>query len=140
MKKMEAMELVRNWRALAFEMKKEKKVDLAVFCDVFTQTYEMLSRCATENTVNKEFVSVIAEAYVFANADSNELSSKCLATLVLTERMLTDCAFRTYPTLPEGAEVYLLEARRDVYVSFQEPGESVGTLEKAFDEQFWNHL
>ncbi len=140
MKKMEVLELARSWKTLAFEMKRDKKVDLSVFCDVFTQTYELLSRCATENSVNKEYVAIIAEAFLFANADSNELSSKCVATLVLTERMLTDCAFRTHPTLPEGSEIYMLEARRDVYVDFNNPGESVAILEKAFDERFWGNL
>lgn len=140
MKKMEALELTRKWKTLNFEMKKNKKVDLSLFCDVFSQTYGLLSRCATENSVHKECVGLIAAAYLFANADSNELDSECLATLVLTERMLTDCAFRTYPTVPEGSEIYILEARRDVYVDFNNPGESVAILEKAFDERFWNSL
>ena len=140
MAKMEARELARSWKNLDFELKKRKNIDLSAFVDVFSQTYDLLSQCATETVIKKEYISVIAEAYVFANADSNELDSKCLAILVLTERMLTDCAFRTYPTVPKGSEIYILEARRDVYVNYDYPAEAVEILEKAFDERFHSSL
>ena len=134
------MSILQGWEKLLIELNRAKRFQIDTFRKYFLDTYQVLKKDLEEAKIEKSHVPLVAKAFLFANAECKDVDARFRAALVLTERMLTDCAFRTYPTVPEGSEIYILEARRDVYVDFNNPGESVAILEKAFDERFWNSL
>lgn len=126
---MEIKELVLGWRKLCFDLKKTKKVDFGFFKEIFSGTYELLSQQGQGDCVTRDCTALVAEAYLFANADIS-LDGKYFAALVLTERMLSCCAFKAVAEVPAGAYVYVFEARKEVYVSFKDVDESIIEMEK----------
>ncbi len=121
-------------------LKKTKKLKLDVFNATFSQTYSLLSEHSAEDSLDKSYIELIAEAYLFANIKDDSLDSKCLAAFILTERMLNHCAFNNYPSTIEGASVYIFEARKDVRLNFADVNESINKLEKIFEKNYWETL
>ena len=138
--KKELFELTQCWNELRLELRKNKKIDFDVFEEAFSKTYFMLSGNATETVVEKKYIELISTVYLFANAESKELSSKCRAALALTERMINCCAFNTTPDVVSGTTIYIFEARKDVYIDFNNLSDSIEELEKLFEDDFWRNV
>ena len=132
-------ELEKSWRSLYKELKQNKKVKFELFEAAYTQTYTLLKECAAKKTLDKHYVRLIAEAYLFASVHDDSCESQCLAATVLTERMLNSFAFQT-ATPEETATVYIMEAREEVQLNFSDVNESVSTLISIFDNAFWKKL
>ena len=135
-----AIELINNWDKLQTELRKNKKIDFELFNKTFSQTYDILSQHASDDCLDKKYIQLISTAYLFANTINTETDSKCRAILTLTERMISYCAFSKLTQTPEGAFIYVLDARKDVYINFKDIDESIIKLEKLFDEDFWRNL
>ncbi len=131
---------MQGWETLYAEIKKSKKVDFALFNNIFSGTYSLLSRYSTESSIDKNCIALIAKAFLFANTESKELESKYRAMLALTERMLNCCVFNRTPVFPEGTTIYVFESRKDVYIDFANVDESIDRLEKLFEEDFWKNF
>lgn len=132
-------ELERSWRSLYKELKQNKKINFELFEAAYTQTYALLKECAAKKTLDKHFVRLIAEAYLFASVHDDFCESRYLAATVLTERMLNSFAFQAAAP-EETATVYLMEAREEVQLSFGDVNESVSRLISIFDNAFWKKL
>lgn len=125
-------ELIALWQDLCFETKKRNKVDFAVFKDAFSKTYDLLCQSCAEESLSRDYVELVAEAYLFAKLDL-DLDSKYLATVVLTERMLNCCAFTASPVAAKDSTVYTIGARKEVLISFKDVDESIITLENVIN-------
>jgi len=132
-------QLKQDWRDLAAEVKKSKKLKFELFESTFTKTYKLLLEHLAEEKLERRCVSLVAEAYLFANIEDSAVDSKCMAAFILTERMLTCCAFNSAPVAIEQAMIYLVEARREVLLNFLDVNESVSKLFKIFDEYYWKN-
>lgn len=133
-------ELKQNWKILFLETQKTKKLKFDMFNVTFSQTYSLLSEHLTESCLDKSYVQLIAEAFLFANIKNDSLDSKCLAAFVLTERMLNHCAFNSSACPIETAAIYVFEAREDVRLNFADVNESINKLEKIFENNYWKTL
>lgn len=133
-------DLLQGWKKLNIEIKTKKKIDMDLFKDVFTKTYSMLSGTAKDDTVSKESVEIVAEAYLLANTENKMLDSKYLAALVLTERMLNCYAFSSAADSSGVSTVYILDLRKEVKINFNNVSESMNLLESAFEANYWNNF
>lgn len=133
-------ELKQNWKTLFFDTQKNKRLKFDMFSATFSQTYSLLSEHLAENSLDKNFIELIAEAYVFANIKSDSLDSKCLAAFILTERMLNHCVFNSAQSDSEGTYVYVFEARKDIRLNFADVDASINKLEKIFEKNYWETL
>ena len=136
----ELEQLSQEWKDLHDDLKKNQKIKFEGFEKAFSQTYALLSQQSAEEKLDKQCVAMIVNAFLFASVDSKELSSKCHAALILTERMLNCCAFDTTDAPVEGTAVYIFEARKEVRIKFKEINESLDKLAKLFEEDFWKNL
>ena len=128
--------LRQDWKNLGVDVRKSKQLKIEKFDAVFSQTYSLLSKCSAESNVDKLYVGLIAEAYLFANIKDDTVDSSCLAAFVLTERMLNCCAFNV-TTETAGASIYVFEVRKDVALDFNKVRESVCELSRIFEEVYW---
>ncbi len=133
-------ELKQNWKTLFFETQKNKKLKFDMFNAAFSQTYSLLSEHSAESSLDKSYIELIAEAYLFANIKDDSLDSKCLAAFILTERMLNHCAFNNSPSAIDVTSVYIFEARKEVRLNFADVNESINKLEKIFEKNYWETL
>jgi len=136
--KMALEELKQSWRNLNFEVQKHKRMDLAVFKRLFSETYSLLSKQSAADSIPKNCVELVAEAYLFANTDNRELGDACLAAFILTERMLNYCVFNSNPGDCGISAVYVIEARKEVFINFNDVDEAMCRLENALGGHYWN--
>ena len=135
-----AKELAQAWRDLAIEVKKTKRIQYETFEAVFSQTCGLLSQQLTEPTLEKAYVEMVSEAFLFANIEDESLDHACVASLVLTERMLRRCAFRAAPVSDELPSVYIAETRTEVFLNFNDVNESITKLTNIFKDIYWNNV
>ena len=81
-------QLTNDWNKLRNELSRNRKINFEVFNDVFLKTYQLLREQSAATSIDKEYVSLIVNAALFANVEIGETDFKCCAALVLTERML----------------------------------------------------
>ncbi len=124
------------WRNLNADVRKNKKVKFEHFNAVFEETYKMLSEFSVQESLDKGCVEVVAEAFLFANIKDDTLDENCMAAFVLTERMLSYCAFNSSSSAENALTIYIAEARREVRLDFSDVSESVSTLARIFKEFF----
>ena len=132
-------ELKQAWRELSIEVTKNKRLKRELFDSTFSQTYALLQAHVAETVIDKAYAELVAEAYLFANAKDERLDSTCLAAFILTERMLHCCAF----SVGEKAEItsiYVVEARKEVPLSFGDVGDSIAKLSRIFEDSYWNKI
>ena len=129
-------ELKEMWRTLYQEVKVNRKFKIDTFENAFSQTYMLLKENTAETSLDKQVVKMIAEAYLFANIKDNMLESACLAACVLTERMLSTCAFNSSSEIVQTATVYVLEAHKEIMLDFGDINESISKLAKVYDDIF----
>lgn len=137
---MEIEKLKQEWRDLAFDVPKNKKIKFEVFESAFSKTYALLLAHIDDKCLDKNLVELIAEAYLFANIKDDSLDSTCLAAFVLTERMLAGCAFGNAGSLIEASSIYIAEARRKILLDFGDVDSAISQLIKVFDGLYWNKV
>ena len=125
-------ELREAWKLLSFEIKKSKRIQIELFNDTFSRTYSLLSELSTENSLDKNCIELIAEAFLFANTKDDSLDQNCLAAFILTERMLTSCAFNTTSSPIKTSSVYVFETRSEITLNFNNVNESMLKLTEVF--------
>lgn len=135
-----AEQLKQAWKELAVAVKKDKQLKIEAFDDVFTQTYTLLSKFSSKKVLDKSFVELIAEAYLFANIKDDTLDITCLAAFILTERMLSYCAFRSNPTPMDKVTIYIFENRQEVQLYFADVGESIAKLTNVIEKVYWKSI
>ena len=139
-KKFEFVQLANNWRALSQEIKKNK-LNFEMFSDTFLKTYQVLKQQDMESCIDKKFLSLIISASLFAHADvSHNLESKYKAALVLTERMIDAVTAANKVPLCDETVVYILELRQEIIIDFSNVNDSIETLTKVFEADYWNKL
>lgn len=129
--------LAQEWKELREDIQKNKRLEFSVFEDVFSKTYKLLSQISMDATVEKQYINLIVNAFLFANGDSKDLEFKYLATMVLTERMLNCYVINSTPSTCEKVPVYILEARNEVNVDFNKINESLAMLVSVFEKNYW---
>ena len=102
-------DLKKGWRSLNFEVRKRSRLDMSEFKRLFTETYAVLSEMSAADSVRKDCVAMIAEAYLFANTENRELNDSGMPAFVLTERMLNNCVFSSMTDDCNISNVYLIE-------------------------------
>ena len=132
-------ELKAAWRDLAVDAKKNKKIKLDRFEGTFSKTYALLVKHLSEKSLDRSYIELIAEAYLFANIEDEALELTCLAALVLTERMLAVCAFGNMSAALEPITIYIVEARKNLLLDFNDVNESISRLVKVFEGMYWKH-
>ena len=132
--------LKQEWRDLCAEVTRCKKLKIEMFDSAFSQTYAILAEHAEEKQLDKDLVSLVAEAYLFANIKDDSLDNKCLAAFVLTERMLNCCAFNSIAKTVDSTTIYIVDARKEVYLDFKEACDTVSRLTKIFEDMYWKNV
>ena len=132
-------ELEKAWRNLCKDVKRDRKIKLENFENTFNNTYLLLKSCSADNALDKQYVRMIAEAYLFASIHEDTLPSELLAATVLTERMLNNFAFQTACSA-EVSTVYILEAHEEVELDFNDVTESISRLIRIFDDAYLKKL
>lgn len=127
--------LTQSWRELGIAVKNNKKFKLEMFEETFSETYALLLKSLAENSLDKKIAELVAEAYLFAHINEASLDCTCLAAFVLTERMLDYCAFRSRPSADEVSAIYIIEARKEIKLDFNNVGDSVGKLKGIFENK-----
>ena len=140
-KNFELEQLTSNWVLLYNEIKKNGKFNFDTFDNAFSSTYQLLCQISTEPSIEKKFLSVITNAYLFAHADvSVNIDSKYKAALVLTERML-DSVMAENAIAPSGeSTIYILEFRKEIRINFNDINDSIEVLAKVFEADYWNKI
>ncbi len=132
-------ETIEMWKTLRRE-EKGKKFKIDIFETAFSQTYALLSEHSSDSSLDKQYIQLISEAYLFANINGSMLESTCLAASALTERMLDSVAFSYAPYKVEKSTVYILETREEITLDFNNINESLSNLAKAYDNVFFKNL
>lgn len=132
--------LIQNWEDLYEDLCKNKRFSFELFEETFSQTYQLIKQYSNQPNIDKKYVSLITTAFLFSHAESKELDKQYCAALVLTERMLSCCAFNSASEPVEGTNVYIFEARREVRIDFNDVNGSVEKLGQLFEKEFWNNL
>ena len=135
-----AKELTQAWRDLAADVNKNKKLQYERFEPIFSQTYSLLAEQLSESALDKTYVEMVAEAYLFANIEDESLDHACFAAFVLTERMLNRCAFCSVPVPAAPPSIYVAEARKEVFLDFLDVNESINRLTNIFKDIYWNNV
>lgn len=130
--------LKKGWRTLNFEVRKRGRLDMSEFKRLFTETYAVLSEMSAADSVRKDCVAMIAEAYLFANTENRELNDSGMPAFVLTERMLNNCVFGSVSGDCNISNVYLIEARKEVYLDFKDVDGSLRKLEAVLADSYWD--
>jgi len=133
-------DVTQAWRTLYLDIQKKSKLKIEAFNEVFSQTYTLLTERLPDSSLDKEIVALVAEAYLFANLKGEHYDSTCLASFILTERMLSYCAFSSAPAAAATLPVYVMEARKDVRLSFSDVGDSMTKLVKILEDFYWKQL
>ncbi len=133
-----AEQLTKAWEDLRHEMKRKNKVRFDAFEDVFTKTYQLFSEHSGETALDKKYIGLIVSASLFANSQNPESDFTCSALFSLTERMLACCALGTSEKPVEGTNVYIFEARKEMYIDFTNVRESVNKLAVMYRENYWD--
>jgi len=120
-------DVTQAWRTLYLDIQKKSKLKIEAFNEVFSQTYTLLTERLPDSSLDKEIVALVAEAYLFANLKGEHYDSTCLASFILTERMLSYCAFSSAGISPE--ETVYAPARR-----------FSSTVRKYTNSRFWKVL
>ena len=128
-------ELTQCWRNLSNVVKNGCKFKLEQFEEAFTATYELLVKNAEESKLDRGIAELVSEAYLFAKMNGDSVDNGCLAALILTERMLDSCAFSIRSAECGSASIYIIEERKEVYLDFKNPGETVGMLKDIIDKK-----
>lgn len=138
--KFEFTELANNWMSLKKEIKKGK-LSFDVFSDTFSKTYQLLNQKASEFSIEKNLLSIIINASLFAHAEVSEnVESKFKAALVLTERMLDAVMCQSAETSKSQSTIYILELRQEIQIDFNEVDEAIDSLARYFEADFWNKI
>ena len=133
---LEALKL--GWKELNFNVRKRSRLDLSEFKRLFSETYALLSENSAADSLAKDCVEMIAEAYLFANTENREMDDSGLAAFVLTERMLASCAFNVSADVCDYSAVYVIESRKEVYLNFADVDESLRKLERVLADRSWD--
>ncbi len=135
-KKLCFKELVCGWEALNIALKNYNKIDLEIFGKTFTQTYLFFKEYSDKDKIKREHIDLIISAALFANADNKDIDFYCRAALVLTDRMLN--AVINNACESDKAVVYILEARKEIYLDFNDVNASVKKLAKFFELDYYD--
>lgn len=129
--------LKESWQEIASDVKKNKKIKFEEFNAAFSQTYSLLSKYKGESNIDKKYVELIAEVYLFANINDSTLDETCLAAFVLSERMLKYCVFDNMSANPT---VYFADMRKEIVLNFEDIGDSFLELTRIFKDRYWQKL
>ena len=135
--KIDLDKLAEDWGTLLAELKRIKKVDAQLFDSAFSQTYFLLREKASDTSLERKLIKVVALAYLFANTELRELDCRVRATLALTERMIHCCGLGANPAPVEGTMIYIFEAHKDVYLDFTDVDATIEKLERLFRTEDW---
>ena len=128
----ELKQLTNDWVELRAELNRSKKIKFDLFNEVFAKTFRLLQQTTAEKTIDKDYVALIVNATLFANADMGNKDFRYCAALVLTERMLNQIMSCNTAEAAQGATIYIFELRKEVYLDFNSIDESLEKLEKLF--------
>lgn len=132
-------ELETTWANLYSDVKKNRKFKFKVFENAYSQTFSLLKSSLKEPVLDKQLVRLIATAYLFAKNTDDSLEDSCLAATVLTERMLSNFAFRT-SNAEETTAIYIVEAHEELLINFNDVNESISKLVKVYENAYWRKL
>jgi len=135
-----AEQLRQEWKKIRFEVKKSKKLNMELFNSAFSQTYSLLSKHLADKCLDKNYISLISEAFLFANIKDDTLDNTCVAAFILTERMLDYCAFHSEPVLAEKSMIYIFEMREEIELSFDDVNDSITKLTSIIGNIYWEKL
>lgn len=126
-------ELKNMWRSLYREVVGDKKFKFDSFESAFSQTYGLLVEHSAEDSLDKQYIQLIAEAYLFASINDSLLESEFRAASVLTERMLSSLAFNSTSDTTVSSKIYILEAHEEIELNFEDIDESISKLVKVYE-------
>lgn len=133
-------QLKQAWKSLGFEVKRDKKLKIEAFSSAFSQTYSLLSTHMSESSLDKKYIEMIVEAFLFANIKDNTLDNTCLAALILTERMLKSCLSGNNPSSAGQASIFIFETREEILIDFGDVNESINKLTNVIENIFWKKV
>lgn len=137
----EIEKLVNNWMTLYKDIQNNNKINFDLFNETFSNTYQLLTQEVAESNVEKKYLSIIVNASLFAHVEFRDhIESSYKAAVVLTERMLHTVISDDLAVSRHEAKIYVLELRQEVAISFNNIGESINTLVKLFDGDFWDRF
>lgn len=127
--RIDAAALAASWQQLTSGVKIKRRLDAELFKETFSQTFRLLKGYAKETAVEKEQIPLIINAYTFSVTDREQAEAQCNAACVLTERMIHRCLMdRSITEIPNGAAVYILEERKEIWLDFNDVSRALETL------------
>ena len=128
------------WIDLKTTLLNSNKLDLDLFKETFTETFELLCQCRQQPEIDKRWMPIIINAYHFANTKCVGVDYTLQSATVLTERMLKFCVLSE--GMPNetvaGMTMYILETRQEIYLDFTNPVAAIGELSKVYDKILWD--
>jgi len=126
-----------EWRKLRTLLTTNNKLEYELFKKVFEETRDLLAACATADSIDKSYMSMIVEAYKFSGADGTYKDARPQAALVMTERMLQHYVLDSHVgEVRSGVYVYVLEEKEELYIDFKEVDTSIAVLTRALDKRY----
>ena len=127
--KIDIMVLCQQWQQLLMEVENKRRLNAELFKETFSQTYHLLKGYAEDTKLEKAHLPLIIAAHNFCVADREQAEAQCAAASVLTERMIHRCLMDPEVVgIPQGATVYVLEERKDIYLDFHDANLSLEKL------------
>ncbi len=126
-----------EWRKLRTLLTTNNKLEYELFKKVFEETRDLLSSCATATAIDKSYMNVIVEAYKFSGTDGAYKDAKPQAALIMTERMLQHYVLDSHVgDVRSGVYVYVLEAKEEIYIDFENVDTSIAVLGRALERRY----
>ena len=107
-----------EWRKLKSSLDKIDEMSVSYFIETFTKTEQFLSKYISENTIEKDCVPLIVDAYSFVDSEVGNDNVEMQAAKILTERMLYQ-----YVINPEVNDqnascvtIYMVNSRRQLKI------------------------
>ncbi|MBO5915061.1 MAG: hypothetical protein J6Q72_06915 [Clostridia bacterium] len=133
------VELAHKWELLQNGLTFSKKVDFKLFEEVFTATYDLLSKSAPDGKIDKTQLSLILSVHLFSSSSEKGLDYKSRAALILTDRMLNCFIYHDSFGTADELPIFILETRKEIRISFKKVNESIFTLAKLLEDDYWNN-
>ena len=131
-------QLASKWQTIYRSIQKTGKFSFDIFLEAFTGTYQLLQPKVCEPSIEKSILPIIVNASLFARSEAGEnQDSKYKAALVLTERMLNFVLWENRCADCHETTIYLFEQRQDIDIDFSNLNESINTLVKLYDANYW---
>lgn len=125
--------LCNEWRKLKSALYDCDDISVKFFQEVFKNTEQCLRQCISANSISKEYIPLIADAYAFVDAEAGDQNAQIQAAKILTERMLYQYVVNMQVDVQRAScvTIYLLKTKRQLNVDFSDVARAFSVVVEA---------